>query len=105
MSDRETRQVVQLQTDLTAKFTELGFPPGHALGDLVHHLSEIAALGNTFSQESLPLLLSLSVEHQASFTTLIAQIKHDLESMRDNINDVDGALGELLERLMRSSSP
>ena len=102
MSDRETQHVVELQTSLTAKFTELGFPAGPGLGDLVHHLSEIAALGNTFSQESLPLLLSLSSEHRASFTTLIAQIKHDLESIRDNINDVEPALSNLLERLIHS---
>jgi hypothetical protein len=102
MSDRETEHVVALQTGLTAKFTELGFPAGSELGDLVHHLSEIAALGNTFSQESLPLLLSLSAEHRESFTTLIAQIKHDLESIRDNINDADASLGALLDRLMHS---
>jgi hypothetical protein len=101
MSDRETQQVVELQTGLAAKFTELGFPTGSALGDLVHHLSEIAALANTFSRESLPLLLSLSVEHRASFATLVAQIKHDLESIRDNINDVDADLAELLDYLVR----
>jgi hypothetical protein len=103
MSDRETEHVVALQTGLSAKFTELGFPTGPALGDLVHHLSEIAALGNTFSQESLPLLLSLSSDHRASFATLIAQIKHDLESIRDNINDVDADLTALLERLAQDS--
>ncbi len=102
MSDRETQHVVALQTGLTAKFTELGFPAGPDLGDLVHHLSEIAALGNTFAQESLPLLLSLSTEHRASFTTLVAQIKHDLESIRDNINDVEAGLSDVLERLMRA---
>ena len=101
MSDRETEHVVALQTGLTAKFTELGFPAGPDLGDLVHHLSEIAALGNTFSQESLPLLLSLSADHRESFTTLVAQIKHDLESIRDSINDVDAGLGALLERLIQ----
>lgn len=100
MSDRETEHVVALQTGLTAKFTELGFPPGPALGNLVHHLSEIAALGNTFSHESLPLLLSLSADHRDAFTTLIAQIKHDLESIRDNINDVDAELANLMERLI-----
>jgi hypothetical protein len=100
MSDRETQQVVELQTSLAAKFTELGVPAGPGLGDLVHHLSEIAALGNTFSQESLPLLLSLSVEHRASFATLIAQIKHDLDSIRDNINDADAPLADLLTRLV-----
>jgi hypothetical protein len=102
MSDRETEHVVALQTGLTAKFTELGFPSGTELGNLVHHLAEIAALGNTFAQESLPLLLSLSTEHRASFTTVIAQIKHDLESIRDNINDVEPGLSDLLEHLMRS---
>jgi hypothetical protein len=100
MSDRETEHVVALQTGLTTKFTELGFPSGSDLGNLVHHLSEIAALGNTFSQESLPLLLSLSAAHRESFTTLVAQIKHDLESIRDSINDVDAELGALLEHLM-----
>lgn len=105
MSDRETQHVVALQTGLSAKFAELGFPSGPALGDLVHHLSEIAALGNTFSQESLPLLLSLSAQHRGSFTTLVAQIKHDLDSIRDSINDADAPLADLLERLMRSAEP
>ncbi|HEY3927207.1 MAG TPA: hypothetical protein VGL89_02425 [Candidatus Koribacter sp.] len=101
MSDRETQHVVDLQTSLTAKFTELGYPAGPALGDLVHHLSEIAALGRTFSQESLPLLVSLNPTHREAFTTLIAQIKHDLESIRDNITDLDPTLTALLDHLMR----
>jgi hypothetical protein len=100
MSDRETAHVVALQTALTAKFTELGHPTGRDLGNLVHHLSEIAALGQTFSQESLPLLLSLSTSHRDAFTTLIAQIKHDLESIRDNINDAEAPLADLLHHLM-----
>ena len=100
MSDRETQHVVALQMGLTTKFTELGFPAGPELGDLVHHLSEIAALGQTFAQESLPLLLSLSPDHRAAFTTLIAQIKHDLDSIRDNINDADAGLSAALERLL-----
>ena len=99
MSDRETEHVVALQTALTAKFTELGFPTGRDLGNLVHHLSEIAALGRTFSQESLPLLLSLSTDHRDAFTTLIAQIKHDLESIRDNITDADPVLSSVLDHL------
>ncbi|ABF43355.1 hypothetical protein Acid345_4355 [Candidatus Koribacter versatilis Ellin345] len=99
MTDRETEHVVALQTALTAKFTELGFPAGPDLGNLVHHLSEIAALGQTFSQESLPLLLSLSTDHRQSFATLIAQIKHDLDSIRDAITDADAPLADLLAHL------
>ncbi len=99
MTDRETQHVVALQTALTAKFNELGSPTGRDLGNLVHHLSEIAALGQTFSQESLPLLLSLSTTHRDSFATLIAQIKHDLESMQDSITDAEPLLTALLDHL------
>lgn len=99
MADRETEDVIAIQTALTGKLAALGFPAGPALGDLAHHLSEIAALGKTFSQESLPLLLSMSPEHRASFATLVAQIKYDLESIRDSINDADTGLADLLSHL------
>lgn len=93
--------MVELQTSMTQKFQELGIPAGNELNQLVHHLAEIAAMSTTFSQQTVPLLLSLSAEHRASFARLIAQIKHDLESIRDNINDVEHSLAEMFEQLAR----
>ncbi len=101
MSDSETRQMIALQTALSEKLLELGLAPGNDLNQLVHHLAEIAAMSTTFSQHSIPLLLSLSPVHRASFATLVAKIKHDLESIRDNINDVEHDLATLFEQLSR----
>ncbi len=99
MSDSETQHMMALQTSLTEKFLELGLTPGNDLNQLAHHLAELAAMSTTFAQQSIPLLLSLSPVHRASFATLIAKIKHDLESIRDNINDVEQDLANVFDVL------
>jgi len=101
MSDAETQYVVELQTRLSAKLTELGFAADPLAREFVHHLAEIAARCRTLEQESLPLFNALSPEHRRSFAHLITEIKSDLDAIQDSITDAQPALRALFEHLLR----
>jgi uncharacterized membrane-anchored protein YhcB (DUF1043 family) len=105
MSDAETKHVVELQTQLSDKLTELGFAGDPLARELVHHLAEIAALCRTLEQQSLPLFNSLSAAHRHSFADLVTQIKSDLDAIQDSITDAQPALRALLRHLLDDQPP
>ena len=101
MSDPETQYIIQLQTDLAAKVAELGFGTEPWVGELVHHLAEIAAKSRTFEREILPLLLSVNTTHNEAIRNIFLAIQAHLDSLQDSITDVQPALRSLSERYDR----
>lgn len=99
MSDSETIAIVDLQQRLRERLAQLGFPQGPASSNVEHHLAEIAVLGRNFAEHTLPLFLSLSLEHRESIARLIVSIKCDLEQMRDTLTDIEPDLMELMQHL------
>lgn len=99
MSDSETIAIVDLQQRLRERLAELGFPPGTASSNVEHHLAEIAVLGRNFAEHTLPLFLSLSLEHRESLARLIVSIKCDLDQLRDSLTDIEPDLVELMQYL------
>ena len=105
MSDAETRYVVELQTQLSRKPTELGFAGDPLARQLVHHLAEIAGRCRTLEQQSLPLFNALSAELRRSLAQLVMEIKNDLDAIQDSITDAQPALRALFEHLLNKESP
>lgn len=99
MGDSETIAIVDLQQRLRERLAELGFPPGTASSNVEHHLAEIAVLGHNFAEHTLPLFLSLSLEHRESLARLIVSIKCDLDQLRDSLTDIEPDLVELMQYL------
>ncbi len=99
MSDSETKAIVELQQRLRTRLEELGFPPGTVASNVEHHLAELAILGRNFAEYTLPLFLSLSLEHRESLASLVVSIKCDLEQMRDTLTDLEPDLLELMQHL------
>ena len=99
MSDSETGAIVELQQQLRARLNQLGFPAGTAANNVEHHLAEIAVLSRNFAEHTLPLFLSLSLEHRESLAQLIVSIKCDLEQLRDSLTDIEPDLMELMHYL------
>ena len=96
MSDSETGAIVELQQQLRTRLTQLGFPAGTTANNVEHHLAEIAVLSRNFAKHTLPLFLSLSLEHRESLAQLIVSIKCDLEQLRDSLTDIEPDLMELM---------
>jgi hypothetical protein len=99
MSDSETGAIVELQQQLRNRLTQLGFPAGTTANNVEHHLAEIAVLSRNFAEHTLPLFLSLSLEHRESLAQLIVSIKCDLEQLRDSLTDIEPDLMELMHYL------
>ncbi len=99
MSDSETIAIVDLQQRLRERLAQLGFPAGATSSNVEHHLAEIAVLGRNFAEQTLPLFLSLSLEHRESLARLIVSIKCDLEQLRDTLTDIEPDLMELMQHL------
>jgi len=104
MSDAETKYMVELQSQLSAKLAELGFAGDPLARDFVHHLAEIAARCHTLDQESLPLFNTLSAEHRRSLAQLVMEIKSDLDAIQDSITDAQPALQALFGHLLHDES-
>ncbi len=99
MSDSETGAIVELQQQLRDRLAQLGFPAGKTSSNVEHHLAEIAVLGRNFAEHTLPLFLSLSLEHRESLAQLIVSIKCDLEQLRDSLTDIEPDLMDLMHYL------
>jgi hypothetical protein len=103
MSDSETASIVDLQTRLRARLEELHYN-GKSSDNVAHHLAEISVLSRNFFDHTLPLFLSMSIDHRQSLAQLIVSIKCDLEELRDAMNDVEPDLLELMQYLNREDS-
>lgn len=90
---------MDLQQRLRERLAELGFPPGTVASNVEHHLAELAVLGRNFAEHTLPLFLSLSLEHRESLARLAVSIKCDLDQMRDTLTDLEPDLVELMHHL------
>ncbi|HWR34723.1 MAG TPA: hypothetical protein VN622_02495 [Clostridia bacterium] len=101
MSRSETESIVELQHRVRIRLAELGFPPGRAASNIERHLAEIAVLARAFTEDTLPLFLSLSTDHDESLSRLAVSIKCDLEELRDALTDVEPDLIELMQFLNR----
>lgn len=104
MTDSETRHIVQLQSQLSAKLERLGFSGNSHAKEIVHHLAEIVARSRTLTDHALPLFLSLEAEHQRSMAELVVGIKSHLDAIQDSITDVQPGLLALTDFLLRDSA-
>jgi hypothetical protein len=99
MPDSETSAIVLLQTQLRQRLIDLGIPNGLPLENLSRHLAHISVLGRSFAEHTLPLFLSVAVEHNESLAALGVALKCDLDELRDALIDVDPDLIALTQLL------
>ncbi len=100
MADLTTERIMELQNRLRIRFAELGFG-GVQASNVVHHLAEIAAIARDVSSESVPLFLDLSPAHKEALAAVVAQLKAELDEMRDAIQDLEPDFTELLKFLQQ----
>jgi hypothetical protein len=100
MGDAATERIIDLQNRLRVRMAELGFE-GIAAARIVHHLAEISVLARDLADESVPLLVELSHDHREALARVVAQIKLDLDEIRDGIQDMEPDITELLKFLRK----
>jgi len=100
MSDRTTERIMHLQSRLRIRLAELGFA-GLPASTVVHHLAEVAALAGDLSEGAVPLFLDLSPTHRDALLSVVAQLKLDLDELKDAIQDLEPGILELLEFLQQ----
>ncbi len=100
MGDAATERIIALQNRLRVRMAELGFA-GIAASSVVHHLAEVSVLAGELADESVPLLVELSHDHREALARVVAQIKRDLDEIRDGIQDMEPDITELLKFLQQ----
>jgi hypothetical protein len=99
MTLKLTAEMIHLQQKIAIRLAELGYADSHSSENIARHLAEIAVLGRSFAQDTLPLFLSLDANHAEPLAQLIVSIKCDLEELSDSINDSDSEVRSLMQYL------
>ncbi len=99
MTLKLTAEIIHLQQKIAIRLAELGFTDAQAAANIAHNLAEIAVLGRSFAQDTLPLFLSLDAKHTEPLAQLIVSIKCDLEELGDSIRDSDTDVRTLMQFL------
>ncbi len=100
MADLTTERIMELQNRLRIRLAELGFG-GVQASNVVHRLAEIAAIARDVSSDSVPLFLDLSPAHKEALAAVVAQLKAELDELRDAIQDLEPDFTELMKFLQQ----
>lgn len=99
MTLKLTAEIIHLQQKVAIRLAELGYADSPSADKIARHLAEIAVLGRSFAQDTLPLFLSLDAKHTEPLAQLIVSIKCDLEELGDSIRDSDPEIRSLMQYL------
>lgn len=95
----EIKKIGELQNRIQARLEKLQFQPQDSIGSIVHHLAEVAFLGEKLSRFSLPAFLEEAQDDRGRLADLVVEIKMDLDEMKDAIADMQGDLVFLMNHL------
>ncbi len=91
----EVKLISSLQERIARKLSDLRYTDDESAGDIIHHLAEVAVLGNNLFKDSIPKFLALPIERTSDLAEIIFSIKWDLEEMKEAIADMDPHLLKL----------
>ena len=74
----ETARILDLQNRISIRLAELGYADTDSANRISRHLAEIAILGQTFGQTTLPLFLTLNPDNTDALAQLAVSFKCDL---------------------------
>ena len=98
MHDRETEFFIELQQHIHERLMQIGLMPSTA-ANLERNLAQFVALSRTFSESTLPLFLSMELDHRQTFVDLVGGMYATLEELRDTLTDIDPDLLAMNEQL------
>ena len=98
--EAEVREIVRLSKQIQERLIELGFvQDDDSIGNISHHLAELALWGKKLSQEALPAFLSLPLQDKDKLGDLVVDWNHDVFEMKQAMEDMEPALVKLMNFL------
>jgi hypothetical protein len=97
----EVKLIVDLQERIGRKLNDLRYADSESAGNIVHHLAEVAVLGNKLFTVSVPKLLALPAERSPELADIAVEIQHDLSEMKEAIDDIELQLIKFVNFLNR----
>ena len=91
--------LLDLQERLADKIRNLNFSDDDAAGDIIHHLAEVAVLGNKIFASTVPRFLSLPADHALDLADVAVDLQHDLWEIKEAIADMEPHLLKLVNFL------
>ena len=88
MSDPETSEIIVLQSSLIRRLQEVGLED-RTRDSLARELAHVAVLGRSFAERTLPLFLSMDVDHKDLLHQVVISMKRDLDELGDAIHDIE----------------
>ena len=88
MSDPETSEIIVLQSNLIRRLQEVGLE-GRTRDTLARELANVAVLGRSFAERTLPLVLSMDADHKDRLYQVVIAMKRDLDELGDAIHDTE----------------
>ena len=104
MTGEDTARFIEVQERISARLEELAFADRGAATRIGHHLAEIMVLSQDFTEQTLPLFLSLDRENHPMLASVVTSAKCDLEQIGDAIADVHEDLLSLMAFLRERAS-
>jgi len=98
-NDEEGKLILDLQDRIASKLNDLGYANDESAGDIIHHLAEVAVLGNKLFRISVPRFLALTKDRTAELADVAAELQHDLWEMREAIAEMEPQLVNLVNFL------
>lgn len=95
----EARLISDLQDRISSKLVDLGYADYESAGDIIHHLAEVAVLGDKLFRVTVPRFLALSKERTAELADISVDLQHNLWEMKEAIADMEPHLLKLVNFL------
>jgi len=95
----EVKLIADLQECIARKLNDLGYVDGESAGDIIHHLAEVAVLGNKLFKITVPRFLALPAGRSAELADVAVDLQTDLEEMKDAISEMEPHLLRLVNFL------
>lgn len=96
----EVEEISKLQNRIAERLDSLGYADDpDSMGNVIHHLAEVAVMGKKLAQQSLPAFLQLSPNEKEALAELIVDMQYELVEMKEAIEDMEPALVRLMNFL------
>jgi hypothetical protein len=98
-NDDLSKLLLDFQERIDRKLKDLSFTDGEAAGDIIHHLAEVAVIGNKIFASTVPGFLALPADRASDLADVVVDLQHDLWEIKEAILEMDPHLLKLVNFL------
>ena len=94
-----SKLLLDFQERIDRKLKDLSFIDDEAAGDIIHHLGEVAVIGNKIFVSTVPKFLSLPADRTSALADVAVDLQHDLWEIKEAILAMEPHLLKLVNFL------